>query len=157
MALLPESVELQVVTPARQIVREEVHEAQVPAKNGYLGVLPGHAPLLSELQMGELSYRKATVWHYLSVFGGFVEVLPDRVIVLAEVAERGEEIEVERAREAQKRAEERLQRLTDPEVDMARAQRALQRAQIRLQVAAKASAGRALAPGRLSDQPTVAG
>lgn len=156
MAILPELLELQVVTPNHAVVREEVHEAQVPAKGGYLGILPGHAPLLSELQLGELSYRKGPGWSYLTVFGGFVEVLADRIIVLAEVAERGEEIEVERAREAQKRAEERLKRVTDPEIDQGRAQLALRRAQIRLQVAAEAGAGRALAPGRLPQEPSAA-
>jgi F-type H+-transporting ATPase subunit epsilon len=73
-----------------------VHEAQIPGLGGYLGILPGHAPLLSELQMGELSYRKGNHWSYLTVFRGFVEVLPERIIVLAEVGERGEEIDVER-------------------------------------------------------------
>lgn len=155
MALLPEVLELQVVRPDRLIVREEVHEVQVPAKNGYLGVLPGHAPLLSELQMGELSYRKGTVWHYLCVFGGFVEVLPDRVIVLADRAQRAEEVNVERAREARQRAEGRLQRVGDPEIDFARAQVALQRALIRLQVAGRPG-GPAAAPGRLPEQPTHA-
>lgn len=135
------TIELQVVTPERQIVHEEVDEAQIPARNGYLGILPGHAPLLSELQMGELSYRRGTQWSYLSVFWGFVEVLPDRVVVLAEVGERGEEINVNRAREARHRAEERLQRVTDPEVDFDRAQVALQRALIRMQVAAHAGGG----------------
>lgn len=156
MALLPEVLELQVVRPDRLIVREEVHEIQVPAKNGYLGVLPGHAPLLSELQMGELSYRKGTLWSYLTIFGGFVEVLPDRVIVLAEIAERQEEVNLERAREARQRAEERLKRMGDPEIDFARAQVALQRALIRLQVAGRAGGPAAVAPGRLPEQPTHA-
>jgi F-type H+-transporting ATPase subunit epsilon len=154
MPLLPESLELQVVTPERLLVREEVHELQVPARGGYLGVLPGHAPLLSELQMGELSYRKGTVWSYLSVFWGFVEVLPDRVIVLAEVAERAEEIDVERARQAQRRAEGHLGRVGDPNVDLARAQVALERSLIRLQVAAKAGGAGALV--HRPEQPTHA-
>ena len=126
----------------------------MPGKGGYLGILPGHAPLLSELQMGELSYRQGTHWTYLVAFWGFVEVLPDRAIVLAEIAERGEEIDVERAQAARQRAEERLKRLTDPDTDLARAQVALQRALIRLQVAGKAGGAGALTPGRLPVEPT---
>jgi F-type H+-transporting ATPase subunit epsilon len=148
--MLPEFLDLQVVTPERLLVREEVHEVQVPGRGGYLGILPGHAPLLSELQMGELSYRKGTVWSHLAVFWGFLEVLPERVIVLAEMAERGEEIDVERARAARQRAEERLKNPTDPDLDLARAQVALQRSLIRLQVAGKSGAA---APGRLPDEP----
>jgi F-type H+-transporting ATPase subunit epsilon len=145
-----------VVTPDRQVVREQVHEAQVPAKNGYVGILPGHAPLLSELQLGELSYRQGNHWSYLTIFGGFVEALADRVIVLAENSERGEEIDVERAREARQRAEERLGRPSDPEVDFVRAQAALQRALVRLQVAGKAGGAGAIAPGHLPEEPTHA-
>ncbi len=155
MALLPEALELQVVTPDRQLVREEAHEVQVPARGGYLGVLPGHAPLLSELQLGELSYRKGTVWRYLTIFRGFVEVLPDRVIVLAEAAERGEEIDLERAREAHQRAEERM-KSQDPDLDWTRAQLSLQRSIIRLQVASKAGGGAGVAPGKLPEEPTHA-
>jgi len=154
MPLLPEALELHVVTPDRQIVQEEVHELQVPGRGGYLGILPGHAPLLSELQMGELSYRKGPVWRYLTLFRGFVEVLPDRVIVLAEAAERGEEIDFERAREAHQRAEERM-KSQDPDLDWTRAQLSLQRALIRLQVAGKAG-GAAVAPGKLPEEPTHA-
>lgn len=156
MALLPESLELQVVTPERLVVQEQVHEAQVPGRNGYMGILPGHAPLLGELQMGELSYRHGNHWNYLTVFWGFVEVLPDRVIVLAETAERGEEIDVERARRAHHRAQERLTHVGDPELDLARAQVALQRALVRLQVAGKAGGAGAVAPGRRPEEPTHA-
>jgi F-type H+-transporting ATPase subunit epsilon len=156
MALLPESLELQVVSPDRLLVQEMVDEVQVPGQNGYLGVLPGHAPLLSELQMGELSYRQGTRWTYLAVFWGFVEVLPDRVIVLAEMAERGEEIDVGRAEEARQRAEERLGRPGDPDVELNRAQVALQRAMIRIQVAGKAGGAGALAAGRIPSEPTHA-
>ncbi|MGH9863261.1 MAG: F0F1 ATP synthase subunit epsilon [Candidatus Acidiferrales bacterium] len=152
--MLPEFLHLEVVTPERQMVREEVHEIQVPGRDGYLGILPGHAPLLSELQMGELGYRQGNHWTYLAVFWGFAEVLPDRVIVLAETAERGEEIDVERAREARQRAEERLQRITDTDLDFARAQVALERALIRLQVAGKAGGSGSLAPGHRSEEPT---
>ena len=128
-------LELQVVTPQRQTVREDVDEVQVPARGGYLGVLPGHAPLLSELQVGELSYRQGSEWHYLTVFWGFVEVLPDRVVVLAETAERAEEIDLERARQSQSRAEGHLGKTGDAEIDFGRARVSLQRALIRQQVA----------------------
>lgn len=138
MSLLPESFELEIVTPERFVVREEVHEAQVPAKGGYLGILPGHAPLLSELMVGEVSYRQGAAWSYLAVAWGFVEVLPNRVILLAEFAERAEEIDVARASSARQRAEERMARAgQDPSIDINRAQVALQRALIRLQVAGK--------------------
>jgi F-type H+-transporting ATPase subunit epsilon len=156
MALLPESLELQVVTPDRLLVQEMVDEVQVPGRNGYLGVLPGHAPLLSELQMGELSYRQGSRWTYLAVFWGFVEVLPDRVIVLAEMAERGEEIDVGRAEEARRRAEERLGRPGEAELDLNRAQVALQRAMVRIQVAGRAGGAGSMAPGHRPTEPTHA-
>jgi len=156
VSLLPEALELTVVTPERQVVREQVYEVQVPALNGYLGILPGHAPLLSELQAGELSYRQGNHWSYLTIFGGFVEVLPARVIVLAESSERGEEIDVERAQGARKRAEDRLGHISDPEIDFVRAQAALQRALIRLQVAGKAGGAGGLAPGHLPEESTHA-
>jgi F-type H+-transporting ATPase subunit epsilon len=150
--VLPQFIELQVVTPERLLVHEEVHEAQIPGLKGYLGILPGHAPLLSELKMGALSYRKGNQWSYLAVFRGFVEVLPERVIVLAEVGERGEEIDVERAQDARERAEERLKRPGDPDVDWGRAQVALERALIRIQVAGKAGGAGALAGGHLPEE-----
>jgi len=156
VSLLPEALDLTVVTPDRQVVREQVYEVQVPARNGYLGILPGHAPLLSELQAGELSYRQGNHWSYLTIFGGFVEVLPGRVIILADSSERGEEIDVERAQEARKRAEDRLGHTSDPEIDFVRAQAALQRALIRLQVAGKAGGAGGLAPGHLPEEPTHA-
>ena len=138
MSLLPESFELQIVTPERLVVRDEAHEAQVPGKGGYLGILPGHAPLLSELMVGEVGYRQGATWAYLAVAWGFVEVLPNRVLLLAETCERAEEIDVERARAARQRAEERLARASqDPAIDVNRAQVALQRALIRLQVAGR--------------------
>lgn len=136
---LPAKLELQVVTPDGLRVHEEVEEVQIPGRSGYLGILPGHAPLLGELQMGELSYRQREEWTYLTAFWGFVEVLPDRVIVLAEIAEQAEAIDVERAQRAKQRAEERLHR-GDPELDWDRAQAALTRALTRLQVVGKAGA-----------------
>jgi F-type H+-transporting ATPase subunit epsilon len=135
MSLLPTTFCLEIVTPERMIVREDVQEAQIPAVNGYLGVLPGHAPLLTELDTGEVRYRKDNFDHFLAVTGGFAEVLGDRAIILAQAAERAEEIDVERARRARQRAEARLARLNDPEIDMARARGALARAANRLKVA----------------------
>jgi F-type H+-transporting ATPase subunit epsilon len=92
------SIELQVATPERELVREPVSEIQVPALDGYLGVLPGHAALVSRLGTGALSYQAGGKKTYLAIQGGFVEVLPDRVRVLADVAERGSEIDVAQAR-----------------------------------------------------------
>ena len=128
---------LRVVTPDRQVVREDVEEIQIPGKEGYLGVLPGHAPLISELKVGEISYRRGREAHYLAVSWGFVEVLPEQVTILAETAERPEEIDVARAQSARERAERRLSR-PDADTDIKRAMVALERAVIRLQVAARA-------------------
>ena len=138
--MLPDAIELIVVTPERQLLRETVLEVTIPGLNGELGVLPGHAPLMTELGIGELTYRTATSTRPapLSVIRGFAEVLPDRVTVLAETAERAEEIDVERAERARKRAEERMASASgDPNVDWARAAIALQRSLIRIQVARK--------------------
>ncbi|HUU12815.1 MAG TPA: F0F1 ATP synthase subunit epsilon [Terriglobia bacterium] len=131
---LPTQLHLEIVTPDHQVARESVSGVSIPGKNGYLGILPGHAPLLSELQVGELSYVHEGLTHHLAVSWGFAEVLPDRVIILAETAERAEEIDIERAEQAKQRAEERLKKLTDPEIDMERARAALDRALTRLQV-----------------------
>jgi len=135
--MLPESLTLEVVTPERQVVHEQVVEVQLPGSGGYLGVLPGHAPLITELGVGELSYRKEQTVFYLLAIRGYAEVLPGRVIVLAEVAETAEEIDVERAQAARERAEQRLSKPGDPDVDWGRATFALQRSVLRLQVAAK--------------------
>ncbi len=134
---LPTQIELSVVTPDREIVRDSVSSVTVPGKGGYLGILPGHAPLLSELQTGELFYTRAGFSRYLAVSRGFAEVLPERVIVLAQTAEPGEAIDVERATEAKQRAEERLKNVSDPQIDMERARASLERALTRLQVAGR--------------------
>ncbi len=137
--MLTDSFQLVVVTPERQVLRESVAEAQLPGARGYLGILPGHAPLMTELGIGELTCHteagKETV--HLAVIRGFAEVLPDRVTVLAEIAERAGEIDVSRAQAARQRAEKRLA-TQDPDIDWDRATVALQRALIRLQVASKA-------------------
>ena len=131
---------LEVVTPARQVVRETVTEAQIPVLGGYVGVLPGHTPLLAEMGDGELTYRVGTREFSCASFGGFVEVLADRVIVLADDAERAEEINVSAAQV--ERDKNLILSVTgnDPTVDWKLAQQNLERAKIRLQVAAKAGA-----------------
>ena len=136
---------LEVVTPARQVVRETVNEAQIPVRGGYIGVLPGHTPLLAEMGVGELSYHIGSRVYSCTAMGGFVEVLADRVIVLADAAERAEEIDVPRAQAARDRAQKRLANPNDPNVDWKRAEAALERAQVRLLVAAKAGAPSAVA------------
>src|SRR5918992_2864645 len=105
---LPTKLTLEIVTPDRSIVNEQVDEVQLPGSEGYFGVLPGHTPLLATLQVGEMWYRIGSEKHYLAIAFGFVEVLPDRVTVLAQIAERAQEIDVPRAEAARKRAEERL-------------------------------------------------
>jgi F-type H+-transporting ATPase subunit epsilon len=129
-------IKLTVVTPERSLVSEDVDEIQLPGANGYLGVLPGHAPLFTELKVGELSYRKGSTWTSLAVDSGFAEVINDQVRVLAETAERAADIDVERATKAKQRAEERINKGgSDIDYDLERA--ALDRALIRLQVARK--------------------
>src|ERR1700681_3861969 len=143
--MLPESIELIIVTPERQLLRETVVGVTLPGGDGCLGILPGHAPLITELGIGELTYRakNATEVGHLAIISGFAEVLGDRVTVLAETAERPEEIDVARAQEAKKRAEERLPApVSDPTVDWDRAAVALQRSLIRIQVAGKRRSGR---------------
>jgi F-type H+-transporting ATPase subunit epsilon len=132
--MLPHDLILEVVTPDRQVLRETVDSVQLPGLGGELGILPGHAPLLTELGVGLLSYRQGGEVRTATAIGGFAEVLAGRVIVLAERSERAEEIDVTRARAAKERAEKRL----TPEaadVDFARAQDALRRALLRVHVA----------------------
>ena len=134
---MADTLELEIVTPDRLVVREQVDEVQIPGKAGYLGVLPGHAPLITELAIGELSYHSATGTVYLAVAGGFAEVLPDKVTLLAETAERAEEIDVRRAQDAKARAENALaQASADLDYDATLA--TLSRANVRLEVAARA-------------------
>lgn len=126
--------QLEIVTPAKLVVKEAAEEAQIPALTGYLGVLPGHAPLITELGVGAITYQASGATHTLSVAWGFAEVLPDKVTILAEAAEHPQEIDVERAQRARDRAEERL-KSNDPQVDYTRAEDALRRAETRLNVA----------------------
>ena len=135
---LPTKLTLEVVTPDRALVAEQVDEVQLPGSEGYFGVLPGHTPLLATLQVGELWYRIGQEKLYLAVAFGFVEVLPDRVTVLAQLAEKAQEIDVSRAEAAKKRAEERVARTPQADMDFERARVALMKSLVRLQVASRA-------------------
>jgi F-type H+-transporting ATPase subunit epsilon len=134
---LPTHLTLEIVTPDRSVVAERVDEVEIPGSEGYFGVLPGHTPLLAMLQVGELWYRKGSEKTYVSIAFGFAEVLPDRVTILAQLAERADEIDVARAEAARRRAEERVSHPV-PDLDFERARTALVKALIRLQVATKA-------------------
>lgn len=105
---MADQIDLEVATPERLLVKEQVNEIQIPGKNGYLGILPGHAPLLSQLGTGFLSYTVGGRKRYLSIHGGFVEVLPDQVRVLANLAERADEIDIERAKKDLQTAHEQV-------------------------------------------------
>ena len=130
------SFQLEIVTPEKMVVKAEAEELQMPGLNGYIGVLPGHAPLITELAVGIITYRSGGETKILSVAWGFAEVLPDKVTILAETAEHPDEIDIARAQKAKERAEERL-KSNSPEVDYDRAEDALQRAETRLKVAAE--------------------
>jgi F-type H+-transporting ATPase subunit epsilon len=133
---MADTIELEIVTPERQVVRDQVEEIQIPGKGGYLGVLPGHAPLISELAVGEISYRKGGQTTHISVAWGFAEVLPNKVTILAETAERAEEIDVTRAQEALKKSQEQLAK-ADSEEKVDQELAAVRRAETRIEVAAK--------------------
>ena len=139
---VPTHLTLEIVTPDRALVQEEVDEVQLPGTEGYLGILPGHTPLLTSLRVGQVWYRKGGETFYLSVAFGFAEVLPDRVRLLARIAERAEEIDVTRAEEHRRKAEEMLQaaRAGNSDIDLERARVSLMKALTRLQVASRASA-----------------
>jgi len=131
----PAYIQLQIVTPEREVAEEEVDGVSIPGKEGYLGVLPGHAPLITELQSGTLTYRQNTSEHYVAIHWGFAEVLPDRVIVLAESAERAEEIDVEQAERDREEAEAYLKSNPESEADIQRVRKELGRAVCRLETA----------------------
>ena len=133
---MPDTFELEIVTPEKMVVRDVAEEMQIPGKDGYLGILPHHAPLITELAVGEITYRENATEQHLAVAWGFAEVLPNKVTILAEAAERPSEIDVQRARKAKERAEQRLAS-GDTTVDVHRALDALQRAETRLEVAAE--------------------
>ncbi len=136
---IPKTLTLEVVTPTRMVVRDEVDEVVAPGSEGYFGVLGGHLPFMSTLKIGELAYRKNGRWRYLAVSWGYVEVRPDAVVVLADVAEQAEEIDIVRAQQARDRALELLRRWGDETVDVVRAEGSLTRALTRIEVAAKTS------------------
>jgi F-type H+-transporting ATPase subunit epsilon len=131
---MADTFQLEIVTPEKMVVRDSAEEVQIPGKNGYLGVLPGHAPLITELSSGELSYRTGSQTHRFAVAWGFAEVLPDKVTILAETAERAEEIDVQRAQREKERAEEHLASGATEE-DFTKAEAELKRAETRLEVA----------------------
>ena len=137
---LPTSLELQIVTPERLLLKELVDEVEIPGSEGYFGVLPGHTPLLASLALGEMWYRRGQEKTFLSIAFGFAEVLPDRVTILARIAERAGDIDVARAEAALKRAEERLAQQQTP-IDYERARTALLKSLTRLQVSARIGVG----------------
>jgi len=126
---------LEIATPMRLVVAEIVDEVVAPGSEGYFGVLPGHAPFLTTLGVGVVSYRTGRDEHQLAVTGGFAEVRNDKVIILADSAERPEEIDRARAERAKERAERRLAGRSEEEINYVRCQAALARALVRLQVA----------------------
>jgi len=134
---MADRLRLELATPTRLVVSEAADEVVVPGLDGYFGVLPGHAPLLALVGVGEMMFRQGRDERYLAVSGGFAEVGPDRVTLLADTAERAEEIDPERARAAQGRAEERLGARGGEETDYPRALQALARARTRVQVATR--------------------
>ena len=133
---MADTFQLEIVTPEKMVVKDVAEEMQIPGKSGYLGILPGHAPLITELAVGEISYRKGGQTYYLAVAWGFAEVLPDKVTILAETAERPQEINVARAQESKRRAEEALNN-GKTEEDFTHAEDALKRAETRIEVAEK--------------------
>jgi F-type H+-transporting ATPase subunit epsilon len=134
---IPAHLQLQIVSADRSLVNEQVDEVQIPGADGYLGILPGHTPLLTTLEVGTLWYRQGSEKHYLVIAFGFAEVQPDRVTILAQIAEKADEIDLGRAESAKKRAEERLSKPTT-DMDFERARIAMLKALVRLQVASRA-------------------
>jgi len=133
---MADTFQLEIVTPDKMVVQDVAEEMQIPGKGGYLGILPGHAPLITELAVGEITYRNGQHTHHLAVAWGFAEVLPDKVTILAETCERSEEIDVQRAQSARQRAEEELKQ-SGTEAEFGRAKGDLERAETRLEVAEK--------------------
>jgi F-type H+-transporting ATPase subunit epsilon len=131
---MADTIELEIVTPERQVVKDRAEEIQIPGRNGYLGILPGHAPLITELAVGEIAYTNSGTTTRLSVAWGFAEVLPDKVTILAEAAELAEDIDVARAEAARIRAQEHLKKAADSAA-FEEASVALARAEARIAVA----------------------
>ena len=137
---MADQIELEIVTPDHLMVRERVESVEIPGKAGYIGVLPGHAPLITELTIGEISYKQKGTTEHLSVAWGFAEVLPEKVTILAQTAERPQDIDVKRAEEAKARAEAALEKGA-PDLDYQATLDAIKRAEVRLKVAQYAHAG----------------
>jgi F-type H+-transporting ATPase subunit epsilon len=133
---MADTFELEIVTPEKLVVKDIAEEAQIPGKSGYLGILPGHAPLITELAVGEITYQAGGVTKHVSVAWGFAEVLPNKVTILAETAERPEEVDVARAQKAKERCERELAG-GGSDIDYDALQAALERADTRLDVAKK--------------------
>jgi F-type H+-transporting ATPase subunit epsilon len=131
---MTESLQLEIVTPEKMVVQDRAEEVQIPGRNGYLGILPGHAPLITELGAGEINYRSGGQTRRYSVAWGFAEVLPDRVTVLAETVEAAEQIDVSRAQQDLARAEEAL-KSAQTEEEFARFTNRVERARARIEVA----------------------
>src|SRR5579859_2300923 len=130
---MPDTFQLEIVTPEKMVVRDNAEEAQIPATTGYIGVLPGHAPLITELGAGEISYRSGGQVHRFATAWGFAEILPDKVTVLAETVEPAEQIDVPRAKQDLTQAEEALkQAQSEEEVseDIGRVRRAEARIEV---------------------------
>ncbi len=136
---LPAHLTLEIVTPDRAIAHDQVDEVEIPGADGYFGVLPGHTPLLASLQVGELWYRKAGETFYLSIAFGFAEVLPDRVTILAQIAERAEEIDIARAEDEKRRAEAQLSHRPPSDAALEAARVSMLKALVRLRVATRKS------------------
>jgi len=135
------TIDLEIVTPERKVLVTHALEIVLPGIEGYFGVLPGHAPLLTQLGVGELTYRDDTGTHYLAVADGAVEVLPNRVTILARLCENAREIDIERAREAKRRAEEAMKQAAKmSDQDMLMVEVSLKKALTRLQVAGRVRA-----------------
>lgn len=134
---LPTHLQLHIVSHDRALINERVDEVEIPGSEGYFGVLPGHTPLLALLGAGELWYRQGQEKYYLAIAFGFAEVQPEQVTILAQIAERADEIDIARAEAAKKRAEERIARPTT-DLDFERARIAMLKSLIRLQVATRA-------------------
>ena len=133
---MADTIQLEIVTPDRMIVSDTAQEIQIPGKGGYLGILPGHAPLITEIAVGEITYCSGNETKHIAVAWGFAEVLPEKVTILAETAERAADIDVARAEQARQRAEARIKQ-GGADLDYQHEQEALKRAQTRIEVAGK--------------------
>ena len=137
---MADQLQLEVVTPERRVLSESVNAVTVPGRGGEMGILPGHAPMISELQTGVLSYNEEGNTFQLHVSGGFVEVNNDRVAVLAEIAEKPEEIDAARARLAREHSEKQLSSWSGTEEDFEKARAKLERSVVRLRLATRSGA-----------------